>query len=588
MTNSRLARLARLALLTAAALVPLLFAKGGRDYKLLSSQVLILLGAAAGTVVLAHSRLRDRRGAPLAAAAWLAGLSVSVAVAHGRGILAPTAMAELARQALCLVAFLGAMLLLRPGDLRRLAALWATTIVFVGGYAIMQKAGWDPIEEFRKFNSQSRPFSTFGNPDFLGVHLAFLVPILLSLIVHAARKGPRMARDILLHATLFGTLVLLVWTGSRGAWLGASAGIAIAIPLLFRRSEWESMDRRMRSVAIAVIAVAFVIAAIWLAPSVRDALNRRTDRIPLWQGTMAMVRAKPITGWGVGSFPSEYPPFAPPAFAAKMKADNTFAEHPHCEYLHVAVEAGLPALGLFVWLLAVVLRQGLYRARAGDRMAAGALGALVAVLVHILVDRNFRLASTAIPFWLVAGVLFARREGAPAGTKAPGWAWLPLLGAIALAAVSLRPLLASFKVAREVDFLTQSAGVPAAQLEAQRDAHATDPQFLVALGNAWAQEKNFPRAIKAFEDALRLDPANTGAAVNLGNCWFMMSRFDEAGIVFRKVLERDPGHRDARFNLAMTYYYQRKIKAALAEVEILLRQDPANPKALQLKAQLSP
>jgi tetratricopeptide (TPR) repeat protein len=222
-------------------------------------------------------------------------------------------------------------------------------------------------------------------------------------------------------------------------------------------------------------------------------------------------------------------------------------------------------------------------------MAAGAVGALVAVLVHILVDRNFRLASTAVPFWLLAGVLFARRgDSSPGDARAPGWIWPAILAAIALAAISLRPLQASYRVAREVDFLAQGAEVPAAQLEAQRDAHATDPQFLVALGNAWAKEKNFPRAIKAFEDALRLDPANAGAAVNLGNCWFMLSKFDEAGAVFRKVLERNPAHRDARFNLAMAYYYQRRIKAALAEVEILLRQDPANPKALQLKQQLSP
>jgi len=581
-TSSRLALIARLSLLTAAALIPLLLAKGGRDYKLLSSHVLVMLGAAAGAVILARSRFRDGRSAPLAAAVWLAGIALSVVLALERGSLAPTALGELSRQALCVVAFLGSMVLLRRGDLRRLTTLWTATLVFVCGYAIVQRAGFDPVEEFRKFHSQDRVFSTFGNPDFLGVHVAFLLPVLLAL----ARMSASPAKSLWPTILLVFPVAVLLWTGSRGAWLGAIAGLFTTALLSDTKHDWRALGHEWTGrLTLAGFALLFILAG----PSILRVATRHTDRIPLWQGTMAMVRARPITGWGLGSFPSEFPPFAPAAFAAKMKADNTFAEHPHCEYLHVAVEAGLPILGLFISLLVVILRQGAHRARARDPMAAGAVGALVAVLVHILVDRNFRLASTAIPFWLLAGVLFVRRDDPPPSeTKVPGWAWVALAVAIALSAVSHRPLRASYQVEREVDFLAQAAEVPAAQLEAQRAAHASDPQFLVALGNAWAKEKDFPRAIRAYEDALKLDPANTGAAVNLGNCWFMMSKFNEAAAAFRGILARDPAHKDARFNLAMTYYYQRRIKAALAEVEILLRQEPANPKALQLKQQLSP
>jgi tetratricopeptide (TPR) repeat protein len=302
-----------------------------------------------------------------------------------------------------------------------------------------------------------------------------------------------------------------------------------------------------------------------------------------------MIRSAPLTGWGVARFASEFLPFAPPAFAARMAADNTFAEHPHSEYLHVAVESGLLGLGVFLWFLAAVFRTGRSRIQDGNPLVPAALGSLVAILVHIAVDRNFRLASTGIPFWLLAGMLCARNAAGPGSRPASRWvAGFAVLPALALAAFLLRPLLASYRVAGETDFLKQAAEYTSAQLEPQRAGRAADPQFHMALGNAFAKEGKFPRAVEAFAEALRLDPRSTAAANNLGNSWFMMSKFDQAIAAYRIVLGLDPGNRDARFNLAFALFHQRKIKEALAECDTLLRMDPQNPKALQLRAQLAP
>jgi tetratricopeptide (TPR) repeat protein len=301
-----------------------------------------------------------------------------------------------------------------------------------------------------------------------------------------------------------------------------------------------------------------------------------------------MIAAKPLTGWGPGSFAAEYMPFAPPAFAARMTADNTFAEHPHCEYLHVAAESGLAGLGLFSWLVLVILRQAYRRARSGDSVAAGIFGALVAVLVHAAVDRNFRLASTAVPFWLLAGAVFTGPVRAATGN--PGRAAVALCAALwlALSAWSLRPLHASYRVEVEPDFLKTGGGTGSAELEAVRASRGRDPAYFVELGNAFAKEGKFPRAAAAFEEALKLAPNTAPALNNLGNCYFMMSEFDLAIVAYRRLLGRNPGNIDARFNMAYALFHQRKIKEATAECETILRQAPGNPKALALKQQLAP
>lgn len=583
-------RLPRIALLTMAALTAVLVAKTGRDWKLHAAQTIPML-------VIAWSLSANRIAvnitswqAFLPLIAWPLGFSTLTMTIHlGRA----GAIGEWTTQIFMLVPAFLAPAALGTRALIRLAALWSAVFIFVGGYAVIQKLGLDPVAEFRSFHSASRPFATFGNPDFLGTHCAFLFPLLLGLR-DTTRNSP--VRWALAGLAALDGLVLL-WTGSRGAWLGALAG-AGAWALLdggaLRARIAHLAARPREAVHVIATASAALVVAGWLA---FPHLTRRTDRLMLWEGTGRMIAARPLAGWGPGSFAAEYTPFAPPAFAERMQEDNTFAEHPHSEYLQVATEYGIPALGLFLWALAAILARGIRAARAGVPLAAGATAALIAVLVHILVDRNFRLASTATPFWLLAGPLCAARWRTP-DDPASGHPRIALdrrvgalvlaTGCLWLAAFQLRPLRASLAVAAEVDFLKQAAGITSKELRDREPALGGQPAYWVELGNVYAKEENFPAAADAFRTALRLDPSVPAARNNLGNCYFMMSRFADAEREFRELLTIDPDHRDARFNLAMAYYYQRKIKDALAVVDGILRRDPANAKAIQLRQQLAP
>ena len=391
--------IARLGLLALALLTPLLIAKQGRDLKLFAVQLLALFAL---TVATSRWLLnRDRSRLPpvlLPLGAWLAAL-----IAAGYHSDSPAALDELVHQCSFLAIVAAASLACSREDLKRVLLLWSVTFVCVGGYALVQRLGYEPNDEFRRWHSQARVFSTFGNPSFLGTHMAFLLPLFVG--AAAVGAGSRSGRR-LWSAVAALTILILYWTFSRGAWLGAAAGLAA---FAYCASPWRDVQRTLGKIPKGIIVLGSILVVVVLVAVIpREHLQRRTDRLPLWQGTLNMIKAKPLGGWGLGAFPAEYRPFAPPAFAKRMQEDNTFAEHPHCEYLHVAVESGITGLGLFVWLLACLVRQAAWRGRNGDRLAAAALGALVAVLVHIAVDRNFRLASTAGPFWLLAGLLYSR------------------------------------------------------------------------------------------------------------------------------------------------------------------------------------
>ena len=572
----------RLVILTCAFLVPLLIARQGRDYKMFAAEttasalLFLLLSGFSGINRLQFKSLRQF-AAPVA---WIACLLI--ARIHS---IHASATEELTHQ-LVYFSFLPlAAIFLGRKDINRLTWILWGAFLFVGGYAVIQHFGLEPVEDFRKWNPQDRVFSTFGNPDFLGAFTAFLLPLFIG------RIRPGKSRGAWIGASLLDALVLY-WTYSRGAWLGASAGMLVWFLAVHGP---KNARRLLPRIILGGAVISLVLSLTGLLPW--STFTRRTDRVQLWKGTLAMISDKPVTGWGLGSFSAEFPPYAPPEFAERMKADNTFAEHPHCEYLHIAEECGILGLGVFFWLLvwlASVIISGL-RVNGSVNMA-GPLGALAAIVVHILVDRNFRLASTAVPFWIMAGALLALRPlGAvetPASYRQYRWSLprtlLAVSSCILVVLAAYRPLSASLRVGRDRDFLELKSDIPLATLELQRPVKSGDPAWQVLIGNAYAQEKQFDRASKSFAEALRLDPRNVSAANNLGNSYFMMSRFDEAIKAYERALEIDPGHKDARFNMAYAWFHKRDIKKALIECDKLLRMDPTYFKAVQLKSQLAP
>jgi O-antigen ligase len=92
-------------------------------------------------------------------------------------------------------------------------------------------------------------------------------------------------------------------------------------------------------------------------------------RLEYYTNTLQLIRRHPVLGTGTGSFSPEYAKLA----AAQGQAPTT---DPHNEYLHLAVQGGVPTAGLFV---AMLLFQWLSAARlpaADGRIARGVVLAI--------------------------------------------------------------------------------------------------------------------------------------------------------------------------------------------------------------------
>ncbi|MCX6021004.1 MAG: O-antigen ligase family protein [Chloroflexi bacterium] len=222
-------------------------------------------------------------------------------------------------------------------------------------------------------------------------HLALLFDRLTPIAVALALFAPVSARWRALYAAAGlaqGATVLL--TFSKAGWL--ALGTAVAALGLAR-------DRRVALTA-ALVTTVLLAAALVFGPTER-LLSAATSsqRIWLWQASLAMLRDHPLTGVGPDNFLYAYHNYMLPE--AWREPDLS---HPHNLVLDFWLRLGILGTATLAWMLALFARNA-WRAlrssgpgwtRAG---AAGVGAAMAAAVLHGLVDNSFFLIDLAYLFW---------------------------------------------------------------------------------------------------------------------------------------------------------------------------------------------
>ncbi|MDI3269518.1 MAG: O-antigen ligase family protein [Bacillota bacterium] len=288
--------------------------------------------------------------------------------------------------------------------------LWA----FLGGaflvavIALLQ--GWVGVDTSRWIDIDANPglrtrvFSVFDDPNMLA---AYLIPTQAAGLVLLLSERAVWAKGCALLLT--GTvLAAQIETFSRGGW------VATLVVLVILGGLWKPRYALFIWGAMALL----VFGLFTLGPSaiqVRfQSLLGGGDtsiqyRFAIWQGAWQMAKAHLWTGVGLG----------PAAFALTYPAymlAGTLAAHAHNIYLELWVEAGLPALLLFLVFAAsmavLLLRGSLRPLPLSQRLAAaGALAALVGLLVEGMVDNIWFSPRSAMALWWLLGAGLAAQEG---------------------------------------------------------------------------------------------------------------------------------------------------------------------------------
>ncbi len=87
------------------------------------------------------------------------------------------------------------------------------------------------------------------------------------------------------------------------------------------------------------------------------------------------------------------------------------------------------------------------------------------------------------------------------------------------------------------------------QVELRQNASKADGYGL--LGLIYTAEKNYPDALTAFQQGLKLNPKSTGIRNDMGNLYVLQGDLDQADKEFREVLRLSPADPDGNYNLGL-------------------------------------
>ncbi len=211
------------------------------------------------------------------------------------------------------------------------------------------------------------------------------------------------------------TTATLAITFTRGAWIGWGAGVLAIVAL-----------RRIRLIPwllpIALLALTFSPEPIF-ARFVSSFDLRQTsvlDRIRMAEAGGEMIRDHPLFGVGPGNVKEVYPLYR------KEDAPRFTVPHLHSNPVQIWAERGILALGAWVLLIAIFLREAIRLRRGGGARPwlDGGIAAAVALTVAGLFEFNFgdtEVLLTMLDTWaLTLAVGSAALAAEPAADRGPG------------------------------------------------------------------------------------------------------------------------------------------------------------------------
>lgn len=264
----------------------------------------------------------------------------------------------------------------------------AAAVFFQGILGVFQNATGNPTplqffgapEALMQYGGTNRAAGTLGHPNTFALFLAMLTPTLIVWIITSRDKIVIITYSI---AAGLGTLAMLV-ANSRGVWAGFAlalmmVGFAAVISPPFRK-HFRGFEHRILILVGAAVLIVMPILPRMIQRITGDDGGSAQSRVPLANMAKQMIADNPITGVGLGNYRTAVLEYGPNSWYFD---EAGFPYAVHNMYLYIIAEIGIPAFGLFLFISACFILQGVramyspIKKRA--HLGAALLGGLAAV-----------------------------------------------------------------------------------------------------------------------------------------------------------------------------------------------------------------
>ncbi len=248
------------------------------------------------------------------------------------------------------------------------------------------------------------PVVIYNTPNAVALYLVPLIGIAASLFLYDRDRWVRQASAVFLAISLGATFLSL----SRGGYFAlAVMALILAIVNPYR---WYLLPAVV-VVGAAVSRVPAIASRLAHELNLSDPNNTFVSRVNLWEATLRMLRDHPILGTGLFGFARSIQPYRGGVYEENLI-------YPHNIALNMWTETGLLGLASFLWLLVQAFRVSWRGWTSGPTawraIQLGIVLAMVAIIVHGLVDVPYFKNDIALEFWTFLGLAWAGTRTAKA------------------------------------------------------------------------------------------------------------------------------------------------------------------------------
>lgn len=283
-----------------------------------------------------------------------------------------------------------------------LLKLFLLSAFLVAAYGVVQNftgvsstQSWVDEEMFQDI--KVRVYSFFNNPNVLGEFLVMTIPLTIAILWGRSKENHKLLYSFI----LLSMIACMIFTWSRGAWLGVFFACALLLVIMDKR--WVFLGVLALLILPLLLVVSGNTAILERLLSVGNTQDTSTAyRVSIWQASIHMIRDFWVSGIGIGSesFKTVYPVYA--------LAGADFALHSHNLYLQIWVEMGiigiLTLFSMFFMFFRSVFSETVIKMRKTSNTAKAviALGTgVLGFLLQGLTDYVWYNYKILMIFWIV-------------------------------------------------------------------------------------------------------------------------------------------------------------------------------------------
>ncbi len=259
-------------------------------------------------------------------------------------------------------------------DIKRIANGFVFSALLASLYGIYQNfstniTAWHDTSMFSYIST--RVYSVFSNPNVFGEYLILTFPFILTAFFMKKRFYAAMATLVAFTA--------LVFTWSRGAWLGFAVSIILITVLFGEKTMTASF---FGIVSFLPIAHLFADTVFHRFTSIGNIADSSTFyRVNIWRGTVEMIKKFFFSGvgTGIGAFEKMYPEFAPRV--------APISPHSHNLFLQIISELGIFGFLVFIAVIVIFMQKAFtYILHTADRTSEVFTAACVCAVTALTVQ----------------------------------------------------------------------------------------------------------------------------------------------------------------------------------------------------------